>query len=175
MSVFRTPSNNCNGNTRDAQGRLITCERRQLTRTEPDGTITVLMDRFQGKRLNSPNDVVVHPDGHIWFTDPGYGIMSWYEGEQEPFELPTRVYRLDPTTGQATVANEEIGKPNGICFSPDFKRLHVVDTATIRASLTIFTCLMSWTAPVSSIAGCFTTWEPEEATGSAAIVKETSG
>jgi gluconolactonase len=131
VSVFRSPSNNSNGNTRDAQGRLITCERRQVTRTEPDGKITVLMDRFQGKRLNSPNDVVVHPDGHIWFTDPGYGIMTWYEGEVEPFELPTRTYRLDPATGQATVANEEIEKPNGICFSPDYKRLYVVDTADI--------------------------------------------
>ena len=87
------------------------------------------MDRFQGKRLNSPNDVVVHPDGHIWFTDPGYGIMSWYEGEREPVELPTRTYRLNPSTGQATVANEDIEKPNGICFYPDFKRLYIVDTA----------------------------------------------
>jgi len=128
VSVFRCPSNYSNGNTRDIQGRLITCERRQVTRTEPDGTVTVLMDRFQGKRLNSPNDVVVHPDGHIWFTDPGYGIMSWYEGEREPFELPTRVYRLNPSTGQATVAHEEIEKPNGICFSPDLKKLFVVDT-----------------------------------------------
>ena len=129
VGVFRNPSNNSNGNTRDAQGRLITCERRQVTRTEPDGKITVLMDRFQGKRLNSPNDVAVHPDGHIWLTDPGYGIMTWYEGEHEPFELPTRTYRLNPATGQATVANEEIEKPNGLCFSPDFKRLYVVDTA----------------------------------------------
>jgi gluconolactonase len=129
VSVFRSPANNCNGNTRDAQGRLITCERRQVTRTEPDGRITVLMDRFQGKRLNSPNDVAVHPDGHIWFTDPGYGIMTWYEGEHETFELPTRTYRLDPATGRAAVADEEIEKPNGICFSPDFKKLYVVDTA----------------------------------------------
>ncbi len=129
VSVFRSPSNNSNGNTRDAQGRLITCERRQVTRTEPDGAITVLMDRFQGKRLNSPNDAVIHPDGHIWFTDPGYGIMNRYEGEVEPFELPTRTYRLNPSTGQATVVDEAIERPNGICFSPDFKRLHVVDTA----------------------------------------------
>jgi gluconolactonase len=135
VSVFRNPSNNSNGNTRDAQGRLITCERRQVTRTEPDGKIAVLMDRFQGKRLNSPNDVVVHSDGHIWFTDPGYGIMTWYEGEVEPFELPTRTYRLDPATGLATVANEEIEKPNGICFSPDYKKLYVVDTADIPGKL----------------------------------------
>jgi gluconolactonase len=129
VSIFRSPSNNSNGNTRDVQGRLITCERRQVTRTELDGKITVLMDRFQGQKLNSPNDIAVHPDGHIWFTDPGYGIMTWYEGEHEPFELPTCTYRLDPATGQATVADEEIEKPNGICFSPDFKKLYVVDTA----------------------------------------------
>ncbi len=129
VSVYRAPSNNSNGNTRDGQGRLITCERRQVTRTEPDGRITVLMDRFQGKRLNSPNDIAVHRDGHIWFTDPGYGIMTWYEGEPEPFELPTRTYRLNSATGQATVVNEEIEKPNGICFSPDFTKLYVVDTA----------------------------------------------
>lgn len=128
VSVFRSPANNCNGNTRDAQGRLITCERRRVTRTEPDGRITVLMDRFEDKRLNSPNDIVVHPDGHLWFTDPGYGIMTRYEGEREPFEIPTRTYRLDPATGRATVADEGIEKPNGLCFSPDFKKLYVVDT-----------------------------------------------
>jgi gluconolactonase len=131
VSAFRQPANNSNGNARDLQGRLITCERRQVTRTEPDGTVTVLMDRFQGKRLNSPNDLAVHPDGHIWFTDPGYGIMSWYEGDHEPFELPTRIYRLNPTTGQATVVHEEIPKPNGICFSPDYKKLYAVDTENL--------------------------------------------
>ena len=128
VSVFRTPSNNSNGNTRDGQGRLITCERRQVTRTEFDGKITVLMDRYHGQRLNSPNDVVVHPDGHIWFTDPGYGSLTWYEGEVEPIELPTRTYRLNPATGQATVVSEDIERPNGLCFSPDFKRLYIVDT-----------------------------------------------
>ena len=131
VSAFRQPANNSNGNARDLQGRLITCERRQVTRTEPDGTVTVLIDRFQGKRLNSPNDLAAHPDGHIWFTDPGYGIMSWYEGEHEPFELPTRIYRLNPTTGQATVVHEEIPKPNGICFSPDHKKLYAVDTENL--------------------------------------------
>ena len=130
VSVFRRPSNNSNGNTRDTQGRLITCEHatRRVTRTEYDGSITVLMDHFEGKRLNAPNDVVVHPDGHIWFTDPGYGILLNYEGDKAEFELPTNVYRLNPDTGEATVATDELEKPNGICFSPDYSRLYIVDT-----------------------------------------------
>jgi len=128
VSVFRSPSNNCNGNTRDKQGRLITCERRQVTRTEPDGSLTVLMASFQGKRLNSPNDVVVHPDGHIWFTDPGYGILKLYEGRKEKFELPTNVYRLNPETGQAKVMTDELERPNGLCFSGDCTRLYIADT-----------------------------------------------
>jgi gluconolactonase len=128
VSIFRSPSNNCNGNTRDLQGRLITCERRRLTRTESDGTLTVLMDSFQGKRLNSPNDAVVHPDGHIWFTDPGYGILKLYEGRKEEFELPTNVYRLNPETGQAKVVTDELERPNGLCFSPDCTKLYIADT-----------------------------------------------
>ena len=92
VSVYRSPSNNSNGNTRDKQGRLITCEHdaRRVTRTEHDGTVTVLMDRFEGKRLNAPNDVVVHEDDHVWFTDPGYGILLNYEGHLAEFELPTK-------------------------------------------------------------------------------------
>ncbi len=130
VSVFRCPSNNSNGNTRDKQGRLITCEHgtRRVTRTEYDGSITVLMGRFDGKRLNAPNDVVVHPDGHIWFTDPGYGILLNYEGGLAEFELPTNVYRLNPDTGEATVATDELEKPNGLCFSPDYAKLYIVDT-----------------------------------------------
>lgn len=128
VSEFRAPSNNANGNTRDLQGRLITCERRSLTRTEHDGAITTLMDNFEGKQLNSPNDVIVHPDGHIWFTDPGYGILSLYEGQLEPFELPTSIYRLNPETGEATAVATEIEKPNGLAFSPDYAKLYVVDT-----------------------------------------------
>ena len=130
VSVYRSPSQFANGNTRDRQGRLVTCEHgaRRVTRTETDGTITVLMDSFDGKRLNAPNDIVVHPDGHIWFTDPGYGILSHYEGDQAPLELPTRVYRLDPASGRAEVMIEELTRPNGLCFSPDCKRLYVVDT-----------------------------------------------
>ena len=130
VSVFRRPSNNSNGNTRDKQGRLITCEHgtRRVTRTEYDGSITVLIGRFDGKRLNAPNDVVVHLDGHIWFTDPGYGILLNYEGGLAEFELPTNVYRLNPDTGEATVATDALEKPNGLCFSPDYSKLYIVDT-----------------------------------------------
>lgn len=130
VSVFRSPSNNSNGHTRDRQGRLVSCEHftRRVTRTEHDGTLTVLMDSYQGKRLNAPNDVVVHSDGSIWFTDPGYGIMLDYEGERADFELPCYVYRLDPVTGQAQVVADDFAKPNGLCFSPDEQRLYIVDT-----------------------------------------------
>jgi gluconolactonase len=130
VSVFRSPSNYSNGNYRDRQGRLLTCEHdsRRLTRTEYDGTITVLVDGFQGKKLNAPNDLAVHSDGAIWFTDPGYGIMSDYEGHKAAFELPAVVYRLDPKTREATVVAGDMDKPNGICFSPDEKLVYVVDT-----------------------------------------------
>jgi len=130
VSVFRSPSNYSNGNTRDRQGRLLTCEHdsRRVTRTEPDGTITVLADHFQGKPFNAPNDLAVHSDGAIWFTDPGYGIMSNYEGHKAAFELPTNVYRLDPNTRDLTVVVSDMEKPNGICFSPDEKKLYIVDT-----------------------------------------------
>jgi gluconolactonase len=130
VTVFRSPSNYSNGNSRDRQGRLITCEHdtRRVTRTEYDGTITVLIDRFHDKKLNAPNDVAVHSDGAIWFSDPGYGIMSNYEGHKAPFELPANVYRLDPKTGDATVVATDLDKPNGLCFSPDEKRLYIVDT-----------------------------------------------
>jgi gluconolactonase len=129
VSVFRKPSNYANGNTRDRQGRLITCEHdtRRVTRTEHDGSITVLADRFQGKPFNSPNDVVVSADGAIWFTDPGYGILGNYESSaQRPFELPTNVYRLDPVRGSIDVVAGEIQRPNGLCFSPDERQLYIV-------------------------------------------------
>jgi len=130
VSVFRSPSNYSNGNTRDRSGRLITCEHdsRRITRTEHDGRITVLMDNYQGKKLNAPNDVVVHLDGHIWFTDPGYGILKMYEGHIAEFELATAVYRLNPDTGEATIATDELEKPNGLCFSPDYSKLYITDT-----------------------------------------------
>ncbi len=134
VSVFRQPSNFANGHTRDRQGRLVSCEHgtRRVTRTEHDGSITVLMDRFEGKRLNAPNDVVVHSDGSIWFTDPGYGILLDYEGERAEFELPTNVYRIDGQTGAATVVANDFDRPNGLCFTPDESRLYIVDTGQPR-------------------------------------------
>ncbi|MBX6373082.1 MAG: SMP-30/gluconolactonase/LRE family protein [Acetobacteraceae bacterium] len=132
VSVFRQPSNMANGNTRDRQGRLITCEHgsRRVTRTEVDGTITVLADRYQGKRLNSPNDVVVKSDDTIWFTDPDYGILSDYTGNRGESELGGRcnVYRLDPRTGDLRIVVDDMVKPNGLAFSPDESILYVADT-----------------------------------------------
>jgi gluconolactonase len=132
VAVFRQPSNFSNGNTRDREGRLITCEHgtRRVTRTELDGSITVLAERYQGKRLNSPNDAVVKSDGTIWFTDPPYGIITDYEGYKAPQEQAgCNVYRLDPATGALDVVADDFGKPNGIAFSPDEKILYVADTA----------------------------------------------
>jgi gluconolactonase len=134
VSVFRKPSNHANGNTRDRQGRLVTCEHltRRVTRTEYDGSVTVLIDKFDGKPLNSPNDVVVKSDGSIWFTDPPFGILGNYEGMVATPELPTNVYRLDPKTGQATVATGDVNRPNGLAFSPDESKLYVVESALPR-------------------------------------------
>jgi gluconolactonase len=130
ISVFRKPSNNANGNTRDRQGRLVTCEMdaQRLTRTEYDGTVTVLAERFEGKRLTAPNDVVVKSDGSIWFSDNGAGTRGNYLGHKAPWELPLRVYRLDPATGEMTIAVGDMKRPNGLAFSPDEKLLYVVDT-----------------------------------------------
>jgi gluconolactonase len=129
ISVFRSPSNYGNGNTRDRQGRLITCEHgRRITRTEYDGTITVLMDNFEGKRLNSPNDVVVKSDGSIWFTDPPFGLMSDYEGNKAPAEIGQNIYRIDGTTLKATIVADDVLGPNGLCFSPDEKIIYVVES-----------------------------------------------
>jgi gluconolactonase len=140
VDVFRQPSNNSNGNTRDRQGRLVTCEHltRRVTRTEPDGAVTVVADRFEGKPLNSPNDVVVRSDGSIWFTDPPFGILGFYEGEMAPPELPTNVYRVDGRTGQIAVATGEVGRPNGLAFSPDESRLYVVEAAAAPRVIRVF-------------------------------------
>lgn len=129
VSVFRKPSNNSNGLTRDRQGRLLTCEHdsRRVTRTEYDGSITVIADRFQGKPLNSPNDIVCKSDGSIWFTDPPFGIIGNYEGHVATPELPTNVYRWDPGSNQLTVVTGDINRPNGLCFSPDESKLYVVE------------------------------------------------
>jgi gluconolactonase len=140
VSVFRRPSNHSNGNTRDRQGRLVTCEHdtRRVTRTEYDGTITVLIDRFEDKRLNSPNDVVVKSDDTVWFTDPPFGILGNYEGHVAPLELPTNVYRLDVRTGKTTVVAADVPRPNGLCFSPDERRLYVVVSGAMPREIRVF-------------------------------------
>lgn len=129
ITTYRAPSNFANGHTRDRLGRLVSCEHgaRRVTRTEHDGTITVVADNFEGKPLNSPNDVVVKSDGSIWFSDPHYGIMTNYEGHAAPAELPLSVYRVD-ATGIRRVDIPGISAPNGLCFSPDETRLYVADT-----------------------------------------------
>ena len=128
VSVFRKPSDYANGNTRDRRGRLVTCEHggRRVVRTEYDGTITVLLDQWQGKRLNSPNDVVVKSDHAVWFTDPAFGILTDYEGHKSPSEVSQNIYRVDGETGDATIVADDVLGPNGLCFSPDEKILYVV-------------------------------------------------
>jgi gluconolactonase len=130
MSVYREPSNYTNGHTRDLQGRLVSCEHggRRVTRTEHDGTITVIADGFDGKPLNSPNDVVVKSDGTIWFSDPHYGIMTNYEGYQSEQELPCNLYRVDPSTGAMDAMVTDGNCPNGLAFSPDESTLYMADT-----------------------------------------------
>jgi gluconolactonase len=130
VGVYRKPSNFANGHTRDRQGRLVTCEHggRRITRTEYDGSITVLMDSFGGKRLNSPNDVIVKSDGSIWFTDPTFGILGDYEGYKSEPEIEANVYRLDPATGKSAIVAEGVLGPNGLCFSPDESILYIVES-----------------------------------------------
>ena len=131
MSVFRSPANNSNGNTVDRQGCLVTCEHqaRRVTRTEHNGSITVIADKFDGKRLNSPNDVVVKSDGSIWFTDPPYGHLTDYEGDKGSSEIGNaNVYRVDPASGKVAAVCTDFDKPNGLAFSPDEKYLYIADT-----------------------------------------------
>ena len=134
VSTFRNPSGYSNGNTFDFQGRQLSCEHggRRVVRYEADGQATVIAERVDGKRLNSPNDIVVHPDGDIWFTDPAYGIDGNYEGFRAESELPMAVYRVDGRTGRSEKASDEFGAPNGICFSPDYKKVYVADTGAPR-------------------------------------------
>jgi gluconolactonase len=132
VGIFRRPSGYANGNTRDRKGRLVTCEhgQRRVTRTEYDGSITVLADRFEGKRFSSPNDIVVRSDGTVWFTDPPFGLLSDYEGARGEAELPQNVYRLEPDTGALSVVAEVRG-PNGLCFSPDETILYLVESRAV--------------------------------------------
>src|SRR5215471_12724467 len=130
VSTFRSPANNSNGNTFDWEGRLVTCEHatRRVVRREHNGKSTVLAAQWQGKPFNAPNDIVVHPDGGVWFTDPGYGSMSNYEGNQGALEIKEAVYRLDPKTAKLEIVTTAADKPNGLCFSPDYKKLYLCDT-----------------------------------------------
>ncbi len=130
VSVFRQPAGNSNGNTFDYQGRQISCEHgnRRVVRYEHDGSVTVLADKWQGKPLNAPNDVVVHPNGDTWFTDPGYGSLMRYEGNKGPLEIKEAVYRIDGKSGEMQMVTDELYKPNGLCFSPDYKMLYIADT-----------------------------------------------
>jgi gluconolactonase len=136
LEVFREPSNFENGHTRDLKGRLISCSHgdRCVRRTEHDGRIVVLADRYRGKRLNSPNDVVVKSDGSVWFTDPLYGIQTDYEGGRRQSELPPAVYRLDPRSGALDVVADDFRGPNGLCFSPDESRLYIAETGDALAA-----------------------------------------
>lgn len=130
VSVFRSRSNKANGNTRDRAGRLVSCEHQtsRVTRTEYDGSITILADQFNGRPLNSPNDVIVKSDGSIWFTDPYFGAESDYEGQQHSPTLPAALYRIDGQTGHITIIADDILGPNGLCFSPDESKLYVVES-----------------------------------------------
>ena len=134
VTAFRNPSGYSNGNTFDFEGRQLSCEHggRRVARYEYNGTVTTIADKFEGKRLNSPNDIVVHPDGGIWFTDPGYGIGGNYEGFRADKEIKEAVYRVDPKTLQIEKKIDDMDQPNGICFSPDYKKLYVADTGTPR-------------------------------------------
>ncbi len=134
VSVFRSPSEYSNGNTFDYEGRQLSCQHgmRRVVRFEANGTTTVIADKWQGKPLNSPNDIVVHPDGSIWFTDPSYGIQGNFEGFQAKSENKTAVYRVDGKTMKMDIITDELDQPNGICFSPDYKKVYICDTGNAR-------------------------------------------
>jgi gluconolactonase len=133
VSVYRHPSNNANGNTRDRLGRLISCEHagRRVVRTEHNGAITVLAESYSRKPLNSPNDVVVKSDGSIWFTDPTFGILGYYEGNKAEPQLASQVYRIDGQSGEIAVVCTDIVQPNGLCFTPDEKQIYIVESGSL--------------------------------------------
>ena len=161
VSVFRKPSNNANGNTRDRQGRLLTCEHdtRRVTRTGYDGKISVVASHYEGKPLNSPNDIVCMSDGSIWFTDPPFGILGLYEGHPAKPELPTNVYRVDPKSGQLTVVAGDINRPNGLCFSPDESKLYVIQALPAPRTIQVFDVVDSGTKLANK--RLFVTAEPD--------------
>jgi gluconolactonase len=130
VGAFRKPSGYSNGNTFDWQGRQLSCEHggRRVVRYEHDGSVTAVAANWQGKPFNAPNDIVVHPDGGIWFTDPGYGSLVAYEGAKRPLEIKEAVYRIDGQTGKISMVTDDLFKPNGLCFSPDYKKLYICDT-----------------------------------------------
>jgi gluconolactonase len=134
VTPFRRPSNNSNGNTFDFQGRQLSAEHggRRVVRYETNGTTTVIADNYNGKKLNSPNDVVVHPDGSIWFTDPSFGIRGLYEGNPAESETREAVYRVDGDSGRMELVTDEVGQPNGLCFSPDYSRLYIAGSGQTR-------------------------------------------
>lgn len=134
VTRFRVPSNNSNGNTFDYQGRQLSAEHgsRRVARYEHNGQVTVIADRYNGKRLNSPNDLVVHPDGSIWFTDPSFGLRALYEGNPGESETKEAIYRVDGQTGAVTLLTDEVSMPNGICFSPDYTKVYVTDAGQIK-------------------------------------------
>jgi gluconolactonase len=140
VTPFRQPSNHANGNTRDHEGRLVTCEHQacRVTRTENNGAITVLADSYQGRRLNSPNDVVVKADGSIWFTDPSFAINSFNQGAPRDPELPPGVYRIDGQSGEVSLVSDQIRGPNGLAFSPDEALLYVVDSRDEPRKIRVF-------------------------------------
>ena len=152
VSIFRHPSNYANGNTRDRQGRLLTCEHegRRITRTEYDGTITVIADHYDGKPLNSPNDIVCKSDGSIWFTDPPFGILGFYEGHMATPELPTNVYRWDPKTGKLAVVAGDINRPNGLAFSPDESKLYIIESGSAPRYIRVYDMVDGGTRPANS-------------------------
>ena len=130
ISTLRKPAGNSNGNTFDTSGRQLSCEHgtRRVVRYERDGALAVLAEKFNGKPFNAPNDIVVHPDGGVWFTDPGYGSLGNYEGNKGELQLKEAVYRIDPADGKIALVTDELFKPNGLCFSPDYKKLYIADT-----------------------------------------------